>query len=101
MTRKRIQVSFAHAQPVTGVQKPGNLGLADAAVIIDVDLTGETFRSPRSRPRKPRPEGSGSGLDQLGLRGNPPVGGYKLRRRRLISIRADLHTICIFYRHVL
>ena len=41
--------------------------------------------------------------EPFGLRGNPPrrAGNYQSRFSQVISMRTDLHTVCIFYRHVL
>jgi hypothetical protein len=91
MIRKRIQVSFAHTQPATGVHQPGGGQFAGMSMIIDVDLSGASFGFRRNRRRKED------------MRGNPPphVGGYERARRRVISVRTDPHTVCIFYRHVL
>jgi hypothetical protein len=99
MTRKRIQVSFAHAQPVTGVHPP-SVGHF-VSVIIDVDLTGESFRSSRGSKRR---SAGRPGPQQLRMQPKPPFfSGARspVKPRRLISVRTDYHTIRIFYRHVL
>ena len=100
MTRKRIQVSFAHTQPATGVHQPtvGHF----VSMIIDVDLTGASFRSPRGSKRG-RSAGR-PGPQQLRMQPRLPFcadASLPLKPSRLISVRTDPHTISIFYRHVL
>ena len=99
MTRKRIQVSFAHTQPATGVHPPtvGHF----VSMIIDVDLTGESFRSPRGSKRR---SAGRPGPQQPRMQPKVPFFSgacLPVKPGRLISVRTDPHTIRIFYRHVL
>jgi hypothetical protein len=116
MTRK-IQVSFAHTQLVTTAQRPGSPESVGTAVIIDVDLIGESFRSGRApgrrksqvfphrrsagrpSPQQPRRQPKPPCFPKPSFRVGPAAG--RDVPRAVISLRTGPHTVCIFYRHVL